>query len=97
MSGPWDLAPLVETDHPDVKATAYLKEDKVLISVGNFSDDPHEIKLQINWEKIGMDPDNAILTAPEIEVFQDGQQFKVRDRILVRPRKGYLLYLEAMK
>jgi hypothetical protein len=93
MSGPWDIDPVVETDHPDVKATAYIKEDKVLISVGNFSDAPREVKLRINWEKIGIDPDGTILTAPKIENFQDGQQFDVRDRILVQPRKGYLLYL----
>ena len=67
----------------------------VLIYVGNFSDDPREVKLRINWEKIGIDPDGAILTAPEIEDFQDAQQFKVTDRILVQPRKGYLLYLSG--
>ena len=93
MSGPWDLDPVVETDHSDVKATAYLKENRVLISIGNFSDAPREVKLRINWEKIGIDPDGTILTAPKIENFQDGQQFDVRDRILVQPRKGYLLYL----
>ncbi|MCK5464822.1 MAG: hypothetical protein KAI95_17475, partial [Bacteroidales bacterium] len=97
MSGPWDLYPVVETDHPDVKATAYIKENRVLISVGNFSDDPHEVKLLINWEQIGINPDAIILTAPEIENFQESQQFEVSDRILVQPRKGYLLYLKAMK
>jgi hypothetical protein len=93
MSGPWDEDPVIETDHPDVKATAYINLDRVLISVGNFSDDPHEIKLQINWEEIGIDPDAAVLTAPAIEDFQDGQQFRVTDGIMIQPRKGYLLYL----
>ena len=67
----------------------------VLIYVGNFSDDPREVKLRINWEKIGIDPRGAILTAPGIEEFQEGQLFKVTDRILVQPRKGYLLYLSG--
>ncbi len=95
MSGPWDLYPAVGTDHPDVKATAYIKENSVLISVGNFSDDPHEVRLQINWEQIGIDPDGTVLTAPEIEDFQESQQFEVTDPILVQPRKGYLLYLSS--
>ena len=93
MSGPWDEDPVIKTDHPDVKATAYIKEDRVLISVGNFSDDPQEVKLQIDCEKIGIDPDGAILTAPEIEDFQQGQQFNLTDPMLIQPRKGYLLYL----
>lgn len=93
MEGPWELHPVVETDHPAVRATAYIKNDRVLISIGNFSDDLHEVKLQINWEKVGIDPDAAILTAPAIKDFQDVRQFKISDRIPVLPRKGYLLYL----
>jgi hypothetical protein len=95
MSGPWDEDPAIETDHPDVKATAYMKEDRVLISVGNFSDDPHEVRLLINWNEIGIDPDRAILTAPAIDDLQEYQQFNVTDPILIRPRKGHLLYLAS--
>ncbi len=93
MLGPWDVEPVIGTDHRDVKATAYIKEDWVLISLGNFSDQTHEVKLQINWDQIGIDPDGATLTAPWIEDFQEGQQFDVTERILIQPRKGYLLYL----
>jgi len=97
MSGPWDIEPAIITDHPDVKATAYRKNDRVLISLGNFSDEIQLVRLDIKWDQIGMDPGEATLTAPLIEDFQDAQQFAVRDRITVQPRKGYLLYLEGSR
>jgi hypothetical protein len=93
MSGPWDTHPVVNTDQPDVKATAYINEDRVLLSVGNFSDKSQKVKLQIDWDRIGIDPEGAVLKAPWIEDFQEGQQFVVEDPILIQPRKGYLLYL----
>jgi hypothetical protein len=93
MSGPWDEDPVIETDLPDVKATAYLKDGRVLISIGNFSDETHKVKLQIDWDRIGIHPNGALLTAPVIKDFQKSQQFDVSDPILIQPRKGYLLYL----
>jgi hypothetical protein len=97
MSGPWDAAPLVRTDRSEVKATAYIREDRILISIGNFSDDPHEARLLIDWDRIGMKPDVARLKAPGIQDFQVEQEFPVTAPIPVLPRKGYLLYLEGLK
>jgi hypothetical protein len=93
MIGPWVQDPVIGTDRPEVKATAYIKEGRVLISIGNFSDEPHDIMLRINWENIGMDPGRAILTAPEINDFQGHQEFRPGEKIPVPPRRGYLLYL----
>ena len=95
MSGAWNTAPAVRTDHPDVKVTAYIKKDRVLISIGNFSDEPHNVSLIIDPDQTGIDPAGAILRAPAIKDFQEPQQFEALDRILVQPRRGYLLYLEA--
>ncbi len=95
MVGPWEADPVIETGRPEIKATAYIREDTVLISLGNFSDEPYAVRLQIDWDRIGMDPDGAILTAPAIEDFQEGRQFEVTERIQVPPRKGYLFYLSG--
>jgi hypothetical protein len=95
MSGPWDQDPAVETDHPDVKATAYIREDRVLIAVGNFSDHPRRVRLLIDWDRTGLEAEGAVLTAPEIEDFQENSRFEIKERIPVQPRKGYLLYLTA--
>jgi hypothetical protein len=96
MKGFWEQDPLVECGHPDVKATAYIHKDRVLISVGNFSDREEEVTLQINWEQLEIGPDQSILRAPEIEDFQKACSFGTGDPIPLEPRKGWLLYLEAI-
>lgn len=96
MKGFWEPYPLVETGHPDVKATAYIHEDQVLISVGNFTDHAAEVQLQIDWDQLGFGPGQTRLRAPEIKDFQEAGSFGTGDPISVDPRRGWLLYLEAI-
>ncbi len=96
MKGFWEKDPLVQTSFPDVKVTAYVHEDKALISIGNFSDRKEEVSLQIDWEQLGFGPENVMLTAPEIEDFQEAANLNLDEPIQVEPRKGWLLYLETI-
>ena len=96
MIGFWENEALVETGHPDIKATAYIHEEKVLLSIGNFSDRTEEVILAIDWKQLGFGPENTILLAPEIEDFQEAGTFRTGDPISIDPRKGCLLYLEAI-
>ncbi len=96
MKGFWDTDPPVKTTHPHIKATAYLHDEKVLISLGNFSDKPGEVLLQIDWNQLGFGPEHVRLTAPEIENFQKATSFSITDAISLDARKGWLLYLEAI-
>ncbi len=48
MLGYWDEACPVKTNNPNVKATAYVKPDKVLISIGNFDEKDQNIRLAFN-------------------------------------------------
>ena len=96
MKGFWELDPLVETGLPDVKSTAYIHKDKVLISIGNFSEKVEEVGLQIDWDQLDLSPEQTVLRAPEIEDFQEARTFETGDPIPVAPRKGWLLYLEPI-
>jgi len=96
MKGFWDPDPLVETGQANIKATAYKHKDRVLISLGNFSDKTEEVTLHIDWEQVGFGPAHVQLTAPEIEHFQEALTLGLDRPIRVEPRKGWLLYLEAI-
>jgi hypothetical protein len=95
MSGFWEEENLVETGNPVVKATAYIHNEKVLISIGNFSDELCKIKLEIDWEQLEFGPDNTRLVAPEIQNFQESLEAGTGEWIELKPRKGWLFYLEA--
>lgn len=94
MSGFWDLHPVVETNRDEVKATAYIHKDRVLISIGNFSDQKQIVSLQIDWEQLDFGSDNVLLSAPAIEKFQEAMETGPNEQLVVEARKGRLLYLE---
>jgi hypothetical protein len=94
MTGFWEDDCPVTTNCPDVKATVYRRNDKCLISVGNFSDKNQDIVLNINWKALGFDPAKCRIHAPQIENFQPARQFKAGDPIPLEPRKGWLIYID---
>lgn len=93
MIGYWDKECPIQTNNKNVKATAYVKANQTLISIGNFDDKDQDIKLSINWKELGLNPDKVTLKAPEVKDFQDAKTFGVNDLIPVKSKQGWLLIL----
>jgi hypothetical protein len=91
MIGFWVERPPVETGRADVPATVYVKKGRALISIASWAKDPVEVRLDIDWKRLGIDPAKAKLTALPIESFQDAAVFKPGDAISIMPGKGWLL------
>ncbi|HSH19766.1 MAG TPA: glycoside hydrolase domain-containing protein, partial [Draconibacterium sp.] len=94
MVGFWEVKPVVQTSDGDVKVTAYIKEGKTLLSVGNFSDKTKTVSLKINFRKLGIETGKAKLVAPEIQNFQAAKEWKQGEKISIEPRKGWLIYVQ---
>lgn len=94
MVGYWDKEPIVTTSIPLVKATAYIKEGKLLIAVANWAEKTVKVILDINWEAVGLDPSKVKITAPNIVNFQPEKVFSIDDEITIDPIKGWLLVVE---
>ena len=90
--GYWGDDPIVSTTHPDVKATAYIRENRLLISIASWADHPVSVRLNINWAKVGVNPSDIAFNAPEIAHFQSERVFDVTELIPIEPTKGWLLY-----
>ena len=95
MVGYWSADCPVKTDNPNVLATAYVKEGKVLVSLASWANEPVECRLRIDWEALNMNEPNARLYAPEIPDFQPEADFRPGDPIPVEPGKGWLLILKS--
>ncbi len=98
MVGYWDPDCPVSISDPEVKATAYVKEDSVLVSIGNFSDRDKNVTLNIDWKALGMDPAKAKITAPEVHNFQAERSFDEPRmtggvRIPVESKKGWMILI----
>ena len=86
---------LVSTSDEAVKVTVYRKPEKVLLSLGNYSDEVKTVKLNIDWKQIGLNPQKAKLTAPEIPDMQQAHEWNVDTPIVTAPRKGWIIYLTS--
>ena len=93
MLGYWDEKCPVNTDDPLVKATAYVKKDKVLISIGNFDNIDKSINLTFDWEMLSMNLLEYELTAPFVKDFQEAKTFTFKEPIPVKSKEGWLLIL----
>lgn len=94
MLGYWEDDPVVTTSHPEVKATAYVKDGKMLVSIASWANDAVNVTLNIDFGDIGLDKSRVKITAPKIENFQEERNFQIEDRIPIEPAKGWLLIIE---
>jgi hypothetical protein len=96
MQGWWSGHDPVTTSDANVLATTWLRPGKsAMISVGSWRDDDTVVTLNIDWQRLGIDPARAKLRAPEIVGFQEGGVYAVGATIKVPGTRGLLLIVEA--
>ena len=93
MSGFWDDKPAVTTDRNDVYATAYIKKNKTLIAIGNWADKPVEVRLNIDWKRLGLDPSEINIVAPDIEGCQQEKVFNAEGSFPLSSKQDLLLVI----
>ncbi|MBJ6368598.1 glycoside hydrolase domain-containing protein [Snuella sedimenti] len=94
MIGYWDKRPVINTSNPNVKATAYIKEGKLLVAIASWAKEPVSVKLNIDWDAVGLTKSQVKMIAPKIENYQPEQLFSVDDDLTIDPTKGWLLVVE---
>jgi hypothetical protein len=97
MIGYWSSDNPVKAEHAEVLATVYAREDKALISLASWAEGDVGVKLTIDWDSLGLDPEGRILTAPFIPEFQEAGRFHPNETIPVAQGRGWLLILETDK
>lgn len=94
MIGYWVSSNPIKTNRKDILATSYLRNGKVMIAIASWADKDTEVKLDIDWKKLGIDPKKAKLTGPEIPLYQPSVSFVPQQAFPIEKGKGYLLILE---
>lgn len=61
--------------------------------MGNFSTDPKQVRLTIDWQAIGIPTDQAVISAPEVQDFQSAQTFRAGDALQIPAKEGLLLLI----
>jgi hypothetical protein len=91
MIGYWSPSCPVRTDNEKVLATVYKKKGALLVSLASWAEQDTTIRLQIDWQRAGIDPAHVSIDAPAIRNFQPRQHFRVGEPIPVQKGKGWLL------
>ncbi|WP_427872748.1 glycoside hydrolase domain-containing protein [Flavobacterium sp. MMS24-S5] len=94
MIGYWSENCPVKTNNDKVLATVYKKNGTALISIASWADADVNVKLNIDWKKLGINPAKATISAPEVTNFQPAKTFTTKDEITVPKGKGWLLIVK---
>ena len=94
MIGYWVESNPVKTNQDAVLATAFVREDETLVAVASWAPSEVQFRLDVDWEMLGLNPQNVVATAPAIEEFQTAGEFDPMGSIPVEPGKGWLLILK---
>ena len=93
MIGYWVDSSPVRTGRADVLATVYRKDGAALVALASWAEADADVALTVDWRALGIDPDAATVTAPEIAAFQPARTFAPGEPIPVAKGKGWLLVL----
>jgi hypothetical protein len=92
MIGYWVSDNPVKTNSENTLATAYVQNGKqTMISIATWAQSDDQIKLEIDWKVLGLDPTNSELYAPAIAEFQDEKRWEPNEPIVVPKGKGFLV------
>jgi hypothetical protein len=91
-AGYWDSANPVKTGNKDVLASVYLKKNKVMIAIGNWTDKEQNINLYIDWRKLDMDVSKIKIEIPPIENLQEEGVADIKN-LIIPASKGLILII----
>jgi hypothetical protein len=91
MTGWWEAACPVKCTHPQVKATAFVKDRSVMIALASWSPEPVETELVVDWRSLGLNPSRTILFAPRSPGFQKAAKWRPGETIRIPAGRGWLI------
>jgi len=95
MLGYWMKDCPVRTGHPDVLATAYVHRGRqTAIAVASWVPQAVQVKLDLDWETLGLDPRRVEVTVPAIPMFQDRLPDASLESLPVEPGKGWIVVVK---
>ena len=94
MIGYWSPNIPVTTDNKEVLSTVFQKDGKTMVALASWAANDSNVKLNIDWKKLGLDAKKVKIHAPYINGFQDEKTFEITESIPVKKNQGWLLIIE---
>ena len=94
MLGYWEVNTPIQSENPQVKATIYKGNDCSIIALANWTANEIDTKITLDWDKLGMKPEETEISIPEIKEYQNAQNNFSLNQIKVPASKGFLIVLK---
>ena len=95
MIGYWVSSCPVKTHSGNTLATVYRHMgEKSLIALATWENTDVQIDLDIDWDALGLDPEEARICAPAIQDYQEERSWKPEETVTVPAGKGLLIVVE---
>jgi hypothetical protein len=92
MLGFWQDACPVKTNNEAVKATAYVhRGERVAVAVASWAESNVDVRIDLDWSAVGLDPDKVKVSVPAIDFFQEKLAHASLDSVPLEPNKGWIL------
>jgi hypothetical protein len=95
MTGYWSENCPVKTNSSLIPASVYSKEGSAMIAIASWDKQTKDVKLQIDWNKLGIDKTKATVFIPAIKGFQEEQSLKRGDPVSVKPAEGKIIIIKS--
>ncbi len=93
MSGYWESDCPIKCSNANIKASIYKGRIESIIAVANWTDQDQETSIEINWQKLGIDPSGYDLLIPEIKDYQLEQGPVSLNKLIIPAKKGFMILL----
>lgn len=93
MYGYWSKDCPVRTDCEQILATAYVKENQILIVLASWEEQEQTVGIDINWEAIGLRKESIKSLLPYIEHIQEQEENIDLNKLKIQPKKGIFLII----
>ncbi|MEG1635055.1 MAG: DUF6067 family protein, partial [Rikenellaceae bacterium] len=84
----------VTTNNKEVLATTFVKDGKIMVALASWAANDVEVKLNIDWEKIGIDSSKAKLYFPQMGNIQNETTLPIGATIKISKDKGNMIIIK---
>jgi hypothetical protein len=95
MTGYWSENCPVKTDFSSIPATVYSKNGMAMIAIASWDKLKRDVKLKIDWKKLGIEKSACTVSLPAIKGFQEAKMLKPDELITVNPAEGKIIIIKA--
>lgn len=94
MKGYWNKENPVVTNNQWIKTTTYQQEKEAVVVLANWSKEDQLADILVDWDKLNMEKENAIITCPFISGYQEEHPVNSIEKIKLPAGQGLIIFIK---